>query len=358
MTYSSPAHATVTCVSPPLSPAQASETYCSPTGSPHSSPAPHTGNGYGLTVARLSPALPNSSLDVKEEVSSVIKSSVLPDVVQLDSGLVKHTDCIRQTSPTPASSLPDDSSAVSPIQARLSQVSQCPASPLYTHDGYAVGSTASGSPLYQRPVTPVDATYTQASPSHASPDHSSPTQDNTAMPSTSHTSEPPSAPSQVSPPNSPHAQAGSVHTSPVASPVCDPLQSGHTQVIPSLVRLETNPSPATPVQPEVSPSPGPASPMRCEAGPGSVSPVLATPGQSETSPSPGPTSPVQLDGGPGPGSLSVSIPQQRTQTERRESASTVGEYLGDTDNRGCYCDSRSFVELTWFDEFINVFICF
>lgn len=340
-TYSSPAHATVTCVSPPHSPTQASETYRSPTGSPHYSLAPNTGTSSGLTVAQLSPTLASSILDVDMVNSSIIQSSVLPSVVQLDSGLVKPKDSFRQTSPTLASSLPDDSSAVSPSQASLSQVSQSPASPLHTPDRSAVEnqqSAASGSPLYQRLAPPVDATSTQASPSHASPVHSSSTQDNTAMPSTSHTSEtpaspPPPAPPQVCPPQtfSPHGpqvQAGSVHCSPINSPVCSPLQSGDTQAKPSLVPTspvwpEASPSPGSPVQPEANPRLGPGSPMRCEAsrGPDSNSPVLATPGQSESSFSPGPTTPEQPD--PGPGN-----PQQHTQTERG-SAATVGEYQGD-----------------------------
>ncbi len=339
-TYSSPAHATVACVSPPHSPTQASETYRSPTGSPHYSPAPNTGTGSGLTLAQLSPTLTSSSPDVDMVASSIIQSSVLPSVVQLDSGLVKPTDSIRQASPTPASSLPDDSSADSPNQASLSQVSQSPASPFHTPDSSAVEnqqSAASRSPLYQRPATPVDATSSQASPSHASPVHSSSTQDNTAMPSTSHTSETPaslphSAPPQVSPlqtfSHGPQAQAGSVHSSPVISPVCGSLQSGDTQANPSPVPAspvwpEGSPSPENPVQPEASQRLGPDSPMRCEASPGPnyVSPVLATPGQFESSSHSGPTSPEQPAAGSG-------SPQEHTRTERG-SAATVGEYQGD-----------------------------
>ncbi|XP_049896001.1 histone-lysine N-methyltransferase 2C-like isoform X2 [Epinephelus moara] len=322
MAYSSPAHSAVACVSPPYSPAQASEEYRSPRGSPHYTPASDTGTSSGLTVAQLSPTLASSRLNVDMGASSIIRSCVLPTVVQLSSGLVKPTDSIRQTSPAPASSQSYDSPAVSPNQASLIQGSQSPASPLPTPKRSVVESqenTASASPLYQRPATPVDATSTLASQSHASLVHSSPTQDNTVMPSTSHISKIPassplSAPSQSSPPHAPQAQANSVHSSPVAGPVCSPLQSGDTQV---------NPRPTSSMQPEASPSPGPDRPFSCEAspGPGSVRPVLAIRGQSETSPSFGPTSPVQLDAGRGPGCHSVSSPQQHT-TET-ESAATV-----------------------------------
>lgn len=299
-TYSRLVHATVACVSPSHSPAQASETY----RSPHYSPAPDSGISSGPSVA-------SSSLDADIVASSIMQSSVLSGVVQLESGLVKPTDSIRQTSPPPASSLPDDSSLVGPNRASLSQVSESPAS-LHIPDKSAVEnqpSTAPESPLHQRSATPVDATSTPASPSHDSPVHCSPTQDNTAMPSTSHTSEtsatpPPSAPSQVSPtqtfsPHAPQAQASSAHSSPVASPVCVSLDCKGTQT--TLV----NPSPVytSPVQPEASTSPGPDSPMRCEA-----------------SPCPDTVSPVQPDAGPG-------SPQQHTQTER-ESSATVGEYQG------------------------------
>lgn len=331
MTYSSPAHAAVACVSPPHSPAQASEMYRSPTGRPCYSPAPDTGTSSGLTGAQLSPILGSSSLDVDTEASSIIQSSGLPSAVQFNSGLVKSTDIIRQTSPTPARSLPDDSPAVNPNQAGLSQVNQSTASPLQTPDRSAdenQESTASGSPLYQRLATPV---------------HSSPTQDNTAMPRTSHSSPLPSSPPpcapphvHVSPPQTSSLHASQAQTSSMhSSPVCGSWQSGGTQVNPSPVsmspvRPEDSPGPASPVQPEASPSPGPGSPMRCEASPGpdSISPVLVTPGQSETSPIPDLTSPVQVDPGPGPGSHFVSSSRQCTQTERKHAA-TAGEYRGD-----------------------------
>ncbi|XP_068593242.1 histone-lysine N-methyltransferase 2C-like isoform X2 [Cebidichthys violaceus] len=304
-TSSSPAHATVSCVSPPHSPAQARYR------SPHYSQAPDTGTSSGLTVAQLSPSLTSSGLNVDMVASCLKKRSVVPRVVQLDSGLVEPTDSISQMSHTPASSLPDDSSAVSPNQASLSRASQSPASSLPTPYGSAVKSqqnTAEGSPLFQRPASPVDATSTLGSLSPVSPVHTSPAQDYTAMPSTSPISE---TPSQVIPPQtlSPCAPlASSVHSCPVASPVCDP-------------------SPRSPVQPEASPSPGPGSPLRCEASPGphSVSPVLATHGQSETSLSPGLTRPVQPDAGPGLGGPSVSSPKQHT-TERESSVPVdVGE---------------------------------
>ncbi|XP_031695346.1 histone-lysine N-methyltransferase 2D-like [Anarrhichthys ocellatus] len=304
-TSSSPAHATVSCVSPPHSPAQARYR------SPHYSQAPDTGTSSGLTVAQLSPSLTSSGLDVDMLASCLKQSSVVPRVVQLDSGLVEPTDSIIQMSHTPASSLPDDSSAVSPNQASLSRVSQSPASPLPTPYRSAVKSqqnTAEGSPLFRRPASPVDATSALATPSHASPVHTSPTQDYTAMPSTSPISE---TPSQFSPPQtlSPCAPlASSVHSNPVSSLVCGP-------------------SPTSPVQPEASPSPGPGSPLRCEATPGphSVSPVLATHGQSETSLSPGLTRPVQPDAGPGFGGPSVSSPQQHTTESESSVPVDVGE---------------------------------
>ncbi|XP_044195043.1 histone-lysine N-methyltransferase 2C-like isoform X6 [Thunnus albacares] len=358
-THSSPAHATVACVSPPYSPTQASETYCSPTGSPHYNPAPDTEVSSGINVAQLRSTLARSSLDVDTVASSIIQSAVLPSAFHVDIDLVKPTDGCRQTGPTPASSLPDGSFVVS--QASVSQVDQSLASSVPTPARSAVESqqsTALVSPLHQGPATPVDATSTQASPGHASPVHSGPTQDNTAMPSP-----PCSAPSQVSPPQtlSSHAcQASSVRSSPVSSPVCGPLQSGDTQTTPSpdppspvqpedspspdptspvqpedspsprptsTVQPEESPSPGptSPVQPEGSPSPGPGGPMNCEASPDPyhVSPVLATPVQPETSPGPGPTSPVgpDPDSHPAPASLSVLGPQQHTQTER-ESAAT------------------------------------
>ncbi|XP_078100895.1 histone-lysine N-methyltransferase 2C-like isoform X2 [Sander vitreus] len=275
-TYSSPAHAAATCVSPPHSPAQSIETYRSPTGSP----APDT-------AAQLSPTLASSNLDV-----DIIQSSVLPAVLHLDSGLVKPPDRIQQTSPAPAY----DSHARSPNQASPSQVSQSPAGPLSTPDRSAAESQqsiASGSPLHRTPAPSVDASSTLASPVP-----SSPTQDTTAMPSTDHINETPSSPTPSAP-----SKASSVYSSPVASSVHDP---GDTQVNSSL---------ASPLRPDTSPSPGPGSPIRCEASSHSadaVSPVLATHVQSETSPSPGPVSPVQPGASP---SRSVSSPQQHT-TER------------------------------------------
>ncbi|XP_040921273.1 histone-lysine N-methyltransferase 2C isoform X2 [Toxotes jaculatrix] len=317
--YSSPAHGPVICVSPPHSPAQASETYCSPKGSPHYSPAPNTGTSSGLNVAQLNPSLGSSGLDVDTVAGSGTQSSVLPSADQCDPGLVKPSDRIMPSSPEPAASLPDNSPAASPNQGGVSQVSQPPVSP--HHDRSAVESqqrTASVSPFYQRPPLHVDATSTRTS--LGPPLHSSPTQDNTAMPSTSRTSDTPASPPPPAPPSShaSQAQASSMRSSPGAIPACGPMDSGYTQTTPS-------PGPVSPVWPGVGPSPGPDSSVRCEAssGPSPVCPVPATPLQSESSPSPGPASPVQPDAGPGPENLFVSSHQEDTETER-ESVATLG----------------------------------
>ncbi|KAM6971552.1 LOW QUALITY PROTEIN: histone-lysine N-methyltransferase 2C-like [Tautogolabrus adspersus] len=313
-TYSSPAHGPFACVSPPRSPFQASETYRSPGGSPHNSPAPDTGTSSGLPVAQRSPSLASSALDENIVASSQIKSTVIPGVDPLDSGLVEPSDSIRQQSPTSAFSLVDDSSSVSPNQAYLSQVVLSPASPPQTPDRSAVEnqtSTASGIPFSQGPGTPINTSSTQASPSYASPAHCGLAQDNTAMLSSG-----PTITTSVSPPNLDHSKAsppktcppapqnGSLHSSPVGR-----LQSGDIQADPAWLEASPGPCPASPVQPEASSSPGPVSQLRCEASPGPVIPV-----QSEISPSPGPIGPVLS--GPLP-----SIPQRHTPTER-ESAAT------------------------------------
>lgn len=299
-TYSSPAHASDACVSQPHSAAQASEMYHSPTRGPCNSLAPDTGTSSGLIAA--------SSLDVDTAASSIIQSASILSAVHLGTGLYKPSDIIRQTSSSPAFVLPDDPSAVSPSQASLKQISQSPASP-HTSANESQQSTALVSPLDQRPATPIEVSSTQTSLSQASPGHSSLTQDNTAMPSTSHTSETPasprpSTPSQVSPPQtftSDAPQTSSVHSSPAASPV-----SGH-------------------VQPEVILSPGPASPIRDEASPGPdpVCPALHIPVQPEKSLSPVPASPVLSDAGPG--SPSDFSPQQNKPTDG-ESVACAGEY--------------------------------
>ncbi|KAM8731510.1 histone-lysine N-methyltransferase 2C isoform 5-T5 [Acanthopagrus schlegelii] len=323
--HSSPAPANIACVSPPHSPAQSTERYFTPIGSPHCSPRPDTGTSSSPTVAQLSPTVASPDVDL---VASPVQTSVLHSVVQLDSDLLRPVDSIRQTSPKPASSLIDDSSAVSPNQACPSPVSHSQVSPLHTTDASAVESqqsNASGSPQYERSATPVDATSTQSTLNHASPVHSSPTQDNTAMPSTCSNSETSysSAPSQVSSsqtlsPQTQQAQASSVHSSPVASPDLGPMQSSITQINPSPVA-------ASPVRPEACPSPGPGSPLRFEFSPvtSSVSPVFANSEQSETTAITGPTSPLQPDADGGPGCPSMVSPQQHTQMEA-ESVATLG----------------------------------
>nr|XP_046227874.1 histone-lysine N-methyltransferase 2C-like isoform X2 [Scatophagus argus] len=332
--YSSVAHATDTCVGPPHSPAQASESYSCLTGSPHYSPSPNTGTSSGSTVTHLSPTLAGSGLGVHMVASSTMQSSFLPNLVQLEPSLFKPTDSSGQSSSTSASCPPDDSSAFSPSQASLNQVSQPPASPLHILNKSSVENqqcAALDSPLHQGTALPDDATSTQTSQSYASPVHFSPTQDNIGMPCTSHISEilaspPPSASSQVSPPNPPHTfsahapqvQASLVHSSPVASPVFILLQTGDTQINPSAVPTspETSSCPglAHPVQPESSPSPDSGNLVGGEASPGpnSVSSGLTIPDQSKTSPSP--TSPGQPDAGHE--GHSVSCPRQHRQTER------------------------------------------
>ncbi|XP_069576340.1 histone-lysine N-methyltransferase 2C [Brachyistius frenatus] len=349
--YRSPAHAAVACVSPPHSLASASETY----HSPHRGSASDTGTSTGLKGAQPSPILTSSSLDVDMVASPIIQSSVLSGAVQLDTGLINSTDCIRQTIPTPTSPKPDDSSPVSPNQASLNQVSQSPPGLHSSPDRSSVESqlsTASLSPSYRRQDAPVDATSTRVRPSHASSVHASPTQDNTVMPSTSHTKETPasttcSAPSQVSPPQTVFGQASFVLSSPVASPVFGPKDSEPTPS-PSPCPGPASPhfGPARSVQPEASLSSGSASLMRCGPGPDSqmpcevspggdpVSPALGTLGRSETSSSPGPAGAVQ----PGPSSGSHFDADLQQYTLERESAATLdvsmAEEQGKTEEEG------------------------
>ncbi|XP_060950226.1 histone-lysine N-methyltransferase 2C-like [Limanda limanda] len=311
----------VACVSPPHRQAQASETHLRPAGSPHYSPSLDTGATSGLT-AHLSPSIVGSNPDMDTLASSIMQSSVLPSAAHLDPVHVS-SDRSMQMSPEPSSFLLDDLPAASFNQASLSQVGRFPVSQHPDPDRSAPENqqnTALVRPLYQGAPPSVDVTSIQARVSHSSPVSSSPTQDNTVMPSTSHTSETPASPplavpSQFSPaqtcsPPVPHTQDNSVQSSLAKSPVWGPMDLGYTPNCPS-------PGPVSPVQPEIRSSPVPDATMSSVAssGPTLVSPNRASPVQCEQSP--GPVSPVQSDAGPGSREVwSGSSPEQGTETER------------------------------------------
>ncbi|XP_028288299.1 histone-lysine N-methyltransferase 2C-like isoform X3 [Parambassis ranga] len=331
--YDSQVHATVIHVSPPHSPPHSPPQAIEAFHHTHCCPTLDTGTTAGLTGGQLSPTLTSSVLDVDVVASPIVQNSVLPGVAQLDIGLVKPSDHSRQNSPTPANPVPDD-----PISPSLSQTSESPASPhvilVRSTVERSQQSTASVGPSYQRPHTPVYSTEASTSHVHTSPTHS-PTQDNTVLPSSSHTSETTASltcsdPAQISPPltvscHDPKAQSSSAY--------CGPKDLGFTKTAPS-------PGPSSPVQPEHRPSPGPTtpssgpashvqpaplsspgsiSPMHCEVNP-SCDPVLcvsANLGQSETCP-------VQPGAGSGLGSPS-DVSEQETKTESESADINMAE---------------------------------